>query len=79
MSWTDWQRVEGEGFDFAELIYEKRSHDELEGRIARVSINRPQKYNAVTNKTVDEMWNDEGGSGERSAILHSAIRRINRC
>ena len=56
MSWTDWQRVEGEGFDFAELIYEKRSHDELEGRIARVSINRPQKYNAVTNKTVDEMF-----------------------
>ena len=56
MTWTDWQRVEGEGFDFAELIYEKRSHDELEGRIARVSINRPQKYNAVTNKTVDEMF-----------------------
>jgi naphthoate synthase/2-ketocyclohexanecarboxyl-CoA hydrolase len=56
MTWTDWQRVDGEGLDFAELIYEKKTHSELEGRIARVSINRPQKYNAVTNKTVDEMF-----------------------
>jgi len=56
MSWTDWERVAGEGFDFAELIYEKRSHNELAGRIARVSINRPEKYNAVTNRTMDEMF-----------------------
>ena len=56
MSWTDWERVAGDGFDFAELIYEKRSHKELAGRIARVSINRPEKYNAVTNRTMDEMF-----------------------
>ena len=56
MSWTAWERVQGEGFDFAELIYEKKSHDELEGRIARVSFNRPEKYNAVTNRTMDEMF-----------------------
>jgi naphthoate synthase/2-ketocyclohexanecarboxyl-CoA hydrolase len=56
MTWSDWERVDGEGLDFAEIIYEKRTHAELEGRIARVSINRPEKYNAVTNRTVDEMF-----------------------
>jgi naphthoate synthase/2-ketocyclohexanecarboxyl-CoA hydrolase len=56
MTWQDWQRVTGDGFDFAEIVYEKKRHDELEGAIARVSINRPQKYNAVTNKTIDEMF-----------------------
>jgi len=56
MSWQDWQRVTGEGFDFAEIVYEKRAHDELEGGIARVSINRPEKYNAVTSRTIDEMF-----------------------
>jgi len=56
MTWQDWQRVTGDGLDFAEIVYEKRAHDELEGGIARVSINRPQKYNAVTNRTIDEMF-----------------------
>ena len=56
MTWTDWQRVEGDGLDFAEIIYEKKSHEELGGRIARVSINRPQKMNAVSNTTADEMF-----------------------
>jgi naphthoate synthase/2-ketocyclohexanecarboxyl-CoA hydrolase len=56
MTWSDWERVEGEGLDFAEIIYEKRAHSELEGRVARVTINRPEKYNAVTNRTVDEMF-----------------------
>ena len=56
MGWSDWQRVEGEGLDFTEIIYEKHAHDELGGKVARVSINRPQKRNAVTNVTVDEMF-----------------------
>ena len=56
MSWTKWQRVEGEGLDFAEIIYEKRTHEDTGGGVARVSINRPERFNAVTNVTVDEMF-----------------------
>ena len=56
MTWTPWQQVSGDGLDFAEIIYEKKSHEELAGRIARISINRPAKMNAVTNATADEMF-----------------------
>src|SRR3989304_9470650 len=56
MSWTEWERVQGDDFEFAETVSEKRTHLELEGRVARVSINRPEKYNAVTNRTMDEMF-----------------------
>src|SRR3990170_2733159 len=56
MSWSDWEQVQGDDFAFAEIVYEKRTHLELEGRVARVSINRPEKYNAVTNRTMDEMF-----------------------
>ena len=56
MSWTNWQQVEGEGLDFGEIIYEKRTHNDTGGGVARVSVNRPEKYNAVTNTTVDEMF-----------------------
>jgi len=56
MSWTEWTQPEGEGLDFSEIIYEKKFHDELEGGVARVSVNRPEKYNALTTHTVDEMF-----------------------
>ena len=56
MSWTKWQRVEGEGLDFAEIIDAKRTHDDTGGGVAGVSINRPERFNAVTNVTVDEMF-----------------------
>ena len=56
MSWSKWERVQGEGLDFAEIIYEKHVHEETGGAVARVSVNRPEKYNAVTNATVDEMF-----------------------
>ena len=56
MSWTDWEQVQEPGLDFAEIIYEKQFHSELGGGVARVSINRPEQYNAVTNVTVDEMF-----------------------
>ncbi len=56
MTWTAWERVSGEGFDFAEIIYEKHRHEELEGAVARVTFNRPEKYNAMTTRTVDEMF-----------------------
>lgn len=56
MSWTDWERVEGPGLDFAEIIYEKKFHPELEGGVARISVNRPEKYNTLTSHTMDEMF-----------------------
>jgi naphthoate synthase len=56
MGWKDWQQVQGDGFDFAEIIYEKKSHAELGGGIARVTINKPDKYNVMTLDTVEEMF-----------------------
>jgi naphthoate synthase/2-ketocyclohexanecarboxyl-CoA hydrolase len=56
MSWTRWKQVAGEGLDFAEIVYEKKSHRQLEGGIARIAFNRPQKYNAMTTRTVEEMF-----------------------
>ena len=48
MGWTDWERVTGDGLDFDEIVYEKKRHDELGGGIARVTINKPDKFNAMT-------------------------------
>jgi naphthoate synthase/2-ketocyclohexanecarboxyl-CoA hydrolase len=56
MAWGEWQTVEGDGFDFDEIRYEKKWHDELEGGIARVTIDKPEKYNAMTLSTVEEMF-----------------------
>lgn len=56
MSWNEWKTVEGEGLEFDEIIYEKKSHAELAGGIARVSVNKPKKYNTMTLHTVDEMF-----------------------
>ena len=56
MSWTDWQQVEGDGLDFEEILYEKKFHAELEGGVARVTFNKPDKYNSMTLHTVDEMF-----------------------
>jgi naphthoate synthase/2-ketocyclohexanecarboxyl-CoA hydrolase len=56
MSWTDWKKVEGDGLDFQEILYEKKFHAELKGGVARVSINKPQKFNTMTLHTVDEMF-----------------------
>ncbi len=56
MGWSEWRGVEGEGFDFAEIRYEKRSHTELEGGVARVTIDKPDQYNTMTLATTDEMF-----------------------
>src|SRR3990172_192806 len=56
MGWTSWERVVAPGLDFAEIIYEKKSHADLEGGVARVSVNRPERYNAMTNRTVEELF-----------------------
>jgi len=56
MSWSQWERVEGDGLDFAEIRYEKKWHGELEGGVARVTLDKPAKYNTMTLDTVDEMF-----------------------
>ncbi|MCP5066210.1 MAG: hypothetical protein GY946_06540, partial [bacterium] len=48
MSWSDWQEISGDGLDFEEILYEKKWHGELEGGVARVTINKPEKYNVMT-------------------------------
>jgi naphthoate synthase/2-ketocyclohexanecarboxyl-CoA hydrolase len=56
MGWNEWKQVEAEGLDFVEIVYEKKTHTELAGGVARVSINKPAKYNTMTLRTVDEMF-----------------------
>ena len=56
MGWSDWETVTGEGFDFDEIRYEKKWHSDLEGGMARVTIHKPDKYNAMTLSTVEEMF-----------------------
>ena len=56
MGWTDWREVEGEGLVFDEILYDKKHHEELGGGIARVTIDKADKYNSMTLSTVDEMF-----------------------
>jgi len=54
--WGSWETVTGDGFDFAEIRYEKKFHADLGGGIARVTIDKPDAYNSMTLATVDEMF-----------------------
>lgn len=56
MSWTDWERVSGDGLDFDEIVYEKKRHQDLGGGIARITITKPDKLNVMTLRTVDQMF-----------------------
>jgi len=56
VAWSEWQDVEGEGFDFVEIGYAKKFHAELGGGVARVTIDKPNEYNTMTLDTVDEMF-----------------------
>ncbi len=56
MSWSNWERVSAPGLEFTEIVYEKKSHRELEAGIARITMNQPEKFNAMTLHTVDEMF-----------------------
>jgi len=56
MGWTPWEKVTAPDLEFTDIIYEKKFHTELEGGVARISINRPEKYNAFTAHTMDEMF-----------------------
>lgn len=54
MTWTSWEQVKD--LPFNEIVYEKKYHQKLGGGIARVTINRPEKYNAFTEHTQEEMF-----------------------
>jgi naphthoate synthase/2-ketocyclohexanecarboxyl-CoA hydrolase len=54
--WTPWERVSGPDLVFTDVVYEKRFHRDLEGGVARVLVDRPAKYNALTSHTADEMF-----------------------
>ncbi|MCC6766103.1 MAG: enoyl-CoA hydratase/isomerase family protein [Deltaproteobacteria bacterium] len=56
MSFGAWSRVESEGLVFDEIVYEKKHHTELQGGVARITINKPDKLNTMTLHTVDEMF-----------------------
>ncbi|MAI80068.1 MAG: hypothetical protein CL917_14065, partial [Deltaproteobacteria bacterium] len=56
MVWTDWQEVEGDGMDFDEILYDKKHHEDLGGGIARITMNKPEKYNAMAISMVEEMF-----------------------
>ena len=52
MTWTPWTKVEGDGLDFDEILYEKCFHTSSQGGVARVSTNKPHKLNTMTLRTV---------------------------
>ena len=54
--WGAWETVTGDGFDFAEIRYEKKYHEDLGGGIGRVTIDKADQYNSMTLATVDEMF-----------------------
>lgn len=56
MTWSNWEKVSGAGLDFTDVLFEKKYHQELGGGIARIAVNRPQKYNAFTAHTQDELF-----------------------
>lgn len=56
MSWGEWQPVVEAGLEFDEILYEKRFHGELEGGVARIVMNKPDKLNAMTLRTVEQMF-----------------------
>jgi naphthoate synthase/2-ketocyclohexanecarboxyl-CoA hydrolase len=56
MGFTAWETVEGDGLEFDEIIYDKKHHEALGGGIARVTIDKADKYNVMALSTVDEMF-----------------------
>lgn len=56
MGWTAWEQVTGNGLDLTDVVYQKKFHEELEGGVARIAVNRQKQYNAFTGHTMDEMF-----------------------
>lgn len=56
-NFSSWSVVSSDGLnDFKEIVYEKRHHRTLQGGMARITLNKPEKMNAMTVATVDEMF-----------------------
>ena len=56
MSWSEWIRINTLGAELKEIIYEKKYHQPLKGGIARLTVNRPEKYNALRPSTEEELF-----------------------
>ena len=56
MGWTNWERVSGDGLEFDEIVYEKKRHEDFGGGVARITIAKPDKFNVMTLRTVDQMF-----------------------
>lgn len=52
MGFGEWKSLEG--FSFTDILFEKKDRNEG-GRIARITINRPQSMNAFNDHTITEM------------------------
>lgn len=52
--WGEWLPVEGKAYD--DIIYEKKQHLEYGARVARITINRPQRYNSLTDRGLEEIY-----------------------
>jgi naphthoate synthase/2-ketocyclohexanecarboxyl-CoA hydrolase len=55
MGWSAWKRVSGDELAFSDIVYEKKYHSDFWGGLARITTNRPERYNAMTRHTHDEM------------------------
>lgn len=70
MGWSEWEKVKIEERDLDEVIYEQKYLDNAAG-VARVTINRPDKLNAYTSKTIDELWEamDDASMDKRIGVI----------
>lgn len=52
MEWTNWESVPG--VEFKQIIYERKYRNEG-GGVIRITFNRPERYNSLTDITVNEI------------------------
>jgi naphthoate synthase len=52
-TWGPWEPVSE--YDFKEIIFEKKEHLGYGAKVARVTFNRPERLNSLTNVTMEEM------------------------
>ena len=72
--WEPWESAPGH--DFADIIYEKKRHREYGAQLARITINRPQRYNSLTRVTLDELYaalDDASHDNEVGAVVLTSV------
>lgn len=56
-TWSAWSSVTGDGLEsLATIIYEKKTHLASGAEVARISFNRPERMNAMTEQSADELF-----------------------